>query len=193
MQTKSRRFFLNQLTGITSAAHFSTVFFPVLAWAPSAQAADPRRDRLVELKTASGEIFLRVTTTYIGKTPDPTFTSLTTANTENADFYSRQFQNLSAAPIEFIRTITYRGDGRTLTDHSTSPPTTAGSIRTEHDEKRPKFGRTGNILASNSVYTQRNLIVVNNLLPTMSLFTRVTARHSGVEYTYEDELIFFAK
>ena len=54
------------------------------------RAADPKRDRLIELKDASGKLFLRVTITYISKTPDPAYPFSPPANTNvtNADLYT---------------------------------------------------------------------------------------------------------
>ncbi len=158
------------------------------------RAADPKRDRLIELKDASGKLFLRVTITYIGKTPDPAYPFSPPANTNvtNADLYTRTYQSLGASPIEFISTLAFFGDGSMLTLRQGVEAPTAGRVATLHADK-PKFPNRSNTIAPGASITQRNLFVVTQSKPTMTLIQRTTLRYEGAEYTYDDELTYFER
>ena len=156
------------------------------------RAADPKRDRLIELKDANGKPFLRVTITYIGKTPDPAYPFSPPANTNvtNADLYTRTYENLGASPIEFISTLAFIGDGSVLTLRQGAEAPTAGRVATLHADK-PKFANRGNFITPGVSFTQRNLFVVTQSKPSMTLIQRTTLRYGGAEYTYDDELTYF--
>lgn len=156
------------------------------------RAADPKRDRRIELKDANGKLFLRVTITYIGKTPDPAYPFSPPANTNvtNADLYTRTYESLGASPIEFISTLAFIGDGAVLTLRQGSEAPTAGKVATLHADK-PKFPNRSNTIAPGVSFTQRNLFVVTQSKPSMTLIQRTTLRYEGAEYTYDDELTYF--
>ena len=156
------------------------------------RAADPKRDRLIELKDANGKPFLRVTITYIGKTPDPAypFSPPASTNVTNADLYTRTYESLGASPVEFISTLAFFGDGSALTLRQGTDAPSGRNVATLHADK-PKFANRSNTIAPGVSFTQRNLFVVTQSKPSTTLIQRTTLRYEGVEYTYDDELTYF--
>ena len=130
------------------------------------RAADPKRDRLIELKDANGKPFLRVTITYIAKTPDPAYPFSPPANTNvtNADLYTRTYESLGASPIEFISTLAFFGDGSALTLLLGAEAPSGRNVATLHADK-PKFANRSNTIAPGVSFIQRNLFVVTQSKP----------------------------
>jgi hypothetical protein len=155
-------------------------------------AAESSRDRVVEAKDKAGNVFLRVTTTYVGKAPDPAFPSATHVPGSNSDYFSRTFENLGSTPIEFIKTSSFRGDGKTAVIVTGNDERLSGMVVTNHSE-RPKFGRSGNVLAPGQSLTQRNLFATGNNIKRFVLIDRVLLTYGGNEYSVDDERNFFER
>jgi hypothetical protein len=155
---------------------------------PNAAAADLQRNQLVELKSNEGILFFRMRLDYIGKTQDPAHFRKIEGDTSNADFYTRTYENLGRADIEFVQTVTSLASGGNVTTLTPNGPTFGRQAVLEHSTK-PRFGKDGNKIAEGKTIRQHNVFVSLGKSPD-SLIQKTTVRYQGVEYTFDDVLVF---
>jgi hypothetical protein len=161
---------------------FSAIF------ARDAIARDPRRDQVVELKTAEGLLFFRMKLDYIGKTQDPAYLRKIDADIRNADFYVRTYENLGRGVVEFVQTVTRRASGENVTVQTPNGPTFGSQSVIDHALK-PRFGKDGNILAEGRTIRQHNIFVSFGQKPD-NMIQKTTIRYQGLEYSFDDVLVY---